>query len=227
MTNGEALRRAVLADPEDDTVRLAYADYLQEQGEGEQARLIRCQVKRGTGCNSVPWDMPRLRVRRWFAPWWTNRSIWSFHNPQWDLIVSRVRSLSEQGSMSNCFFVRRGFMDEIRLPLAAFMGHAEAIFRSHPVTRVVLTDREPMPVDDAVGRGFGWLGSAYWKLCADGTEHGPHILPMELIDALPKSDLPVRKGLMKRWRLRDDALNALSRACCVVGRERAGKVVAA
>lgn len=45
MTERDALLRAVLADPADDTVRLAFADWLDENGESERAEFIRVQVE--------------------------------------------------------------------------------------------------------------------------------------------------------------------------------------
>lgn len=44
MNDLACLMRAILADPEDDTVRLAYADCSDENGEHERAELIRLQV---------------------------------------------------------------------------------------------------------------------------------------------------------------------------------------
>src|SRR5262245_10972802 len=43
MTDPEALLQAILADPEDDAIRLVYADYLEERGEPERAEFIRVQ----------------------------------------------------------------------------------------------------------------------------------------------------------------------------------------
>lgn len=39
--------------------------------------------------------------------------------------------------------VRRGFIDEVRLPLLAFGQYAVEIFSKHPVTKVALTDQKP------------------------------------------------------------------------------------
>ena len=39
----EAFLRAILADPEDDTPRLVYADYLEEHGDPDRAEFIRVQ----------------------------------------------------------------------------------------------------------------------------------------------------------------------------------------
>jgi uncharacterized protein (TIGR02996 family) len=40
----EPFLRAICADPEDDTVRLVYADWLDENGDPERAEFIRCQI---------------------------------------------------------------------------------------------------------------------------------------------------------------------------------------
>jgi uncharacterized protein (TIGR02996 family) len=45
MTKDEAFRRAILDDPDDDTPRLVYADWLEENGDPERAELIRAQCR--------------------------------------------------------------------------------------------------------------------------------------------------------------------------------------
>lgn len=45
MNDGEALRRAVLAEPDEDTPRLVYADWLDENGRGDRATFIRAQIE--------------------------------------------------------------------------------------------------------------------------------------------------------------------------------------
>lgn len=42
---GAALYRAILADPDDDTPRLVYADWLQEEGDDDRAEFIRVQCR--------------------------------------------------------------------------------------------------------------------------------------------------------------------------------------
>lgn len=54
---GTALLAGVLADPADDTARLVYADWLQEQGEQERAEFVRVQVELARG--SARADVPR------------------------------------------------------------------------------------------------------------------------------------------------------------------------
>jgi uncharacterized protein (TIGR02996 family) len=45
MTTGDALLAAVLAAPDDDSPRLIYADWLDENGQPEQAEFIRVQCE--------------------------------------------------------------------------------------------------------------------------------------------------------------------------------------
>jgi uncharacterized protein (TIGR02996 family) len=45
MSDGDALYRAVLANPDDDTPRLVYADWLQENGRAEEAEFIRAECR--------------------------------------------------------------------------------------------------------------------------------------------------------------------------------------
>src|SRR5437868_6697241 len=45
MNDRDALFAAILAHPDEDTPRLVYADYLEEQGEGEYAAFIRKQIE--------------------------------------------------------------------------------------------------------------------------------------------------------------------------------------
>jgi uncharacterized protein (TIGR02996 family) len=48
---------------------------------------------------------------------------------------------------------RRGFIEHVELPTAAFLEHAEALFRAAPIISVRLTDREPAEW----ANGIGWM----------------------------------------------------------------------
>ena len=54
MTDGEALLAAIIAHPEEDAPRLIYADWLEENGQGERAEFIRVQVELARIANSAP-----------------------------------------------------------------------------------------------------------------------------------------------------------------------------
>jgi hypothetical protein len=89
-------------------------------------------------------------------------------------------------------------------------GVAEAIFRAHPVTSVVLSDRRPLHMS----------GNYYWFNAADADASGYH----------PQSDVPkVLYSLLAendRWvqgySTAQTARAALSAACVAYGREKAG-----
>lgn len=55
MTHEDAFIRAITESPEDDTHRLVYADWLEENGQAERARFIRLQCEAAV----LPWDDPR------------------------------------------------------------------------------------------------------------------------------------------------------------------------
>jgi len=62
----DMLARRVLADPNDDVLRLAYADALDDvQADPARARLIRCQVERAgrVARREKHWDLDRIRCR--------------------------------------------------------------------------------------------------------------------------------------------------------------------
>ena len=45
MIENQALLSAILADPDDDRPRLVYADWLEQHGQLDRARLIRVQIE--------------------------------------------------------------------------------------------------------------------------------------------------------------------------------------
>ncbi|HEV3438776.1 MAG TPA: TIGR02996 domain-containing protein, partial [Gemmata sp.] len=54
MTDRDALYRAIVAKPEDDTPRLVYADWLEENGREEEAEFIRLECRLETSCPDQP-----------------------------------------------------------------------------------------------------------------------------------------------------------------------------
>ena len=53
----EALVAAVAAEPDDDTPRLVFADWLQEHGEGDRAEFVRVQCEAAR--SDLPWTWSR------------------------------------------------------------------------------------------------------------------------------------------------------------------------
>jgi uncharacterized protein (TIGR02996 family) len=210
MTNGDMILRAILTDSADDTARLAYADWLEEEGKGDAARWVRSGVAKGhepaNGGNcGEHWPLTAdLRPN----------------------VTSLTGLLNASGGVASREAPRwysRGLVWRVGLACDAFMQHAAALFAHHPITEVVLTDRRP--ITNAVGlwpemnnrrRGdrAGWF--------AVGNLAREWVLPIPLFRRLRRTGSLKASRLCRAWRTPDEALAALSAACVAYGREMAG-----
>jgi uncharacterized protein (TIGR02996 family) len=119
VTDREALFRAILDNPDDDTLRLIYADALEEEGNDRRAAFIRSQIKLA---NVPEYEPASLRCR------YLDREKWS---GEW--LLEELPSLPEGLRWSREPF-RRGFPAAIQADdLAVFVDSAEALFRIAPV----------------------------------------------------------------------------------------------
>jgi uncharacterized protein (TIGR02996 family) len=112
MTYDEAFLRSIVESPDDDTPRLVYADWLDDRGNprGEFIR-VQCRLARMTPDNAL---RPQLETRA--------RELLDRHQDQW---LGPLRPL-----LSRWVF-RRGFLDVISVPAAAYLRHATL---PHPPT---------------------------------------------------------------------------------------------
>jgi uncharacterized protein (TIGR02996 family) len=118
MTDDAAFLRAVLDAPGDDAPRLVYADWLEENGQGDRAEFIRVQC-----------ELARLPIEDERRP---------------DLEAREVRLLSarrKEWSRPLRPFVkqvefRRGFAEAVKLRAEAFLEHAEDLFRLAPINTI-------------------------------------------------------------------------------------------
>ena len=218
MTDGERLLRAILDQPEEDTPRLLYADWLEESGESEWAEFIRvqCELKRlGPPCYGVGHECERCsRLKRAERHWLeTNRQgLQAAHPP---FMVGLLRQGWDESVPALKFC--RGFIESVECPLAAFTEDvALALFSAHPVTAVRLSDRVPVRVANEHGKFplWGWF-----------REHEPvdaaSDLPSVLFDLL--SGGTPNAGRWCRWyATRNASLSALSAAATNWGRGLVG-----
>lgn len=186
MTDGEALLRAILENPADDTARLVYADWLEEQRFVRWAAFVRADV---TFSAAAPDAQIRLtEIENLWGSWPDTddpRTLMREHHPllkEWVILPEHLVSRREPENML-MGVVRRGFVSEVRLPLAAFLAHAESLFRSHPVERVVLTDLRPN-IDHADSAGI-FDGDTYdlWFYPGSPPDRD-HSVPRVLMDRL-------------------------------------------
>jgi uncharacterized protein (TIGR02996 family) len=139
MTNLEALLKAVLANPDDDTPRLVYADALQEDGQAERAEFIRNSIANPDGM------------------WWF-RELWDVGHALRNGLEHYLDDLAWPGP--NTFnpstpglVWHRGFVEQIRCPAAAWIACADSILAEHPIRKATLISRSPVLTGDLDMRG--------------------------------------------------------------------------
>ncbi len=120
----QALLQAVLADPDDDAVRLVYADWFEDNGDPDRAEFIRLQLERA--------HRPRHDLARW-RPGERERALEQAHRAEWlASLLPLIRSAS--------LFFERGFPGRAHCEVDAFVGWDESVWRAAPITEVSLTD---------------------------------------------------------------------------------------
>jgi uncharacterized protein (TIGR02996 family) len=131
MTDRAALLSAILANPDDDILRLVYADALAETGlpaEEARARFIRLQIRvAGAGADELL--SPELaeltaEILALAARW---ARVWLAELP--GPVATAVR---EQRRGAAAF--QRGFVDGVRLSASAFLWTAPRLFARAPIT---------------------------------------------------------------------------------------------
>lgn len=141
MSERTALLNGILREPACDTRRLVYADWLQEErGRGSDlGEFIRVQHAISLYDDAYYLSYTNRKMCENSAVPDVQRSADLLHGA-WS---AEIMSLNILATECNDWRFRRGFVYHIELPCAAFLQHAEAIFRQHPVTSVRLTDRTP------------------------------------------------------------------------------------
>lgn len=152
-----AFLAAVRAAPDDDTARLVYADYLDEQGgaaDATRAEFIRLQIRLHTLDETDP-ERPALEDRE--------NELLRAHEGAW---LGAVSAPLARGLVRWQF--ERGFLGFIECGKKALQSSAAALFKQHPVSRVELAsgDDEAIP---ALAKRAWWaqvrdLDTGYYPL---------------------------------------------------------------
>lgn len=112
MTDGERLLRRILECPEDDAPRLIYSDWLEEQGRDASARFVRSQIWKDTA-RTVPLSYIDPVIER----------IMGVQPHQMSNSGCKVEAIvAATGQSTTLAIYRRGFVKEVRLTCAAFVG---------------------------------------------------------------------------------------------------------
>lgn len=200
MTEGDMLRRAILESPDDDSPRLAFADWLMENGQEGHGEYIKlCVETDNLPCPAIGRVPTVLCDRNRDCPVCSKRL-------RVNILYGAVEGpLLEELRGYGCRFVQkgpfaRGMVARLEMPCADFLRHAEAIFRRHPVTEVLLSDCLLTIADFG-----GWVLANSW---ANGIDDRPPPI--------------LRKLFGVPFARRDDLLTRVSAACVEHGRKRAG-----
>lgn len=152
----------IIANPEDDTPRLIYADWIEEQGQGERAELIRVQCElerlrsrldslgRSIGHTNADKIRPLMeREKKLLTPWNFWEWFADFVQTHWcgSPAVSIEGNHCEVGYFDGkdrphwWLTICRGFVEALKMSAVDFMEHADAVLACNPVREVMLTTR--------------------------------------------------------------------------------------
>lgn len=180
MTTEADFIRAICERPADDGVRLAYADWLEEQGRSARAEFIRtgfALAATGLTCcpvlKSKPWDKPYGCGACAFCK--LQRAAEAAHgNPDvWRAVVGHLpfgyghTSLHPDNFKNNdtdpfpSLYTRRGFVEEVWMPAKLWEWAGKDLVARQPVRRLLLTDTRP--VFESREAGFPGWRVASWR----------------------------------------------------------------
>lgn len=116
MNDGDALRRTILADPDDDTARLVYADWLQENGRPERAEFIRLQIE---AARAEPFSLQARHA--------ADRAN--------DILLPRHKQWTQHlhGGFAEWPRFERGFVAHLSVEPTRFVPQANALFDAEPI----------------------------------------------------------------------------------------------
>jgi uncharacterized protein (TIGR02996 family) len=215
----EAILQDVIANPGDDTPRLAYADVLTDMDTEEsldRAELIRTQIelhgrgwkrakcicdvcgdrKHSTHSPICPYNKARRKQLKATAERLLRR-----YGFEWAKPVSDVADFSVSWE--------RGFVNHVRLELSVVINHGGTIFKHHPIRSVFVQYSRPSAVSRSGRTTWHWAKPGALGYCFTNT------LPGALWRLLPP-EKDMAEGVYSSYA---KAIRALSDACIRYGRE--------
>ena len=130
-----SLLDAVIADPDDDSVRLVYADWLQDRGPLAAARGELIAVQCALARLDDPVEHNRLKARD-FELVERHGNVWCAHAGLGD-----VRNNWYPSAWAADF--QRGFLETVEMPAAAYTSVVMRLFALEPVRALILVGRQP------------------------------------------------------------------------------------
>lgn len=151
-----AFLAAIVASPDDDTLRLVAADFLEENGDLSRAAFIRTQIAlarleaSGLGHTSEAGAL-RKQELTFFAPRSSSPRLWAVEDcPE---LVHDNRTRTQSGFLAlraegvERLKWRRGFVEWVTCQTVEWLRHGVASRKRNPVRRVILSDRADLAGD--------------------------------------------------------------------------------
>jgi uncharacterized protein (TIGR02996 family) len=126
MTDGEALFATILAEPDEDTPRLVYADWLDENNQPARAEFVRVQVALASS--------PTLALVS------REKTLLALHEEEW-LAPLKASGQPLEGGAGAQF--RRGFVEVVWMSARGFIDKAAGLFAQAPVRELRVTLATP------------------------------------------------------------------------------------
>jgi uncharacterized protein (TIGR02996 family) len=219
--DGTLLLDAVLDFPDEDTPRLAYADWLDEHGDPERAEFIRVQIDLSRidcpecgGCGRTGHRRPIHRCGTCRGDFAEKFALLSARED-----VLRRSVWVRPGRVNSLVFWKRGFGEGVTLSADAFMTRAEDLFCTHPIRAVSLYDKSPIEYRSHSSRGVFYPHGYVFIDRASLSRHEsqpvyPHWLPHDLFARLEGYDDAVRTvpGVHRGYTTFQAAMDALQAA---------------
>jgi uncharacterized protein (TIGR02996 family) len=126
MTEAETFLAAITAQPDDDTVRLVYADWLAENGDPDRGEFVRTEIELAQSLLHEEIDERRRRVlfeRR--------AALLKRHGAAW---LAPFHPFAKESSFE------RGFVQALEVPARTFLDRGEEWFALTPLTRLAPTE---------------------------------------------------------------------------------------
>jgi len=138
--------RALLAQPDDDTLRLAMADWLDENDQSARAEFIRVQVELARGVEERDQrialevrqaELLNAHEKEWVRPLLEALDGQEAESGGWSFARSAYNARNSDHSWGGCVF-RRGLAEYFHLPAAVVNRHGEKLARLTPVRELYL-----------------------------------------------------------------------------------------
>lgn len=190
MTEQQLLLANIIKNPDGDTERLVYADWLSEHGQGELAEFIRLDIELYRFNNTDPknlfisdWDRGReVKARR--NELWNESHKYGWWNGipgDWRSTIKNKTQISTANSWDYLF--SRGFVHTVSISADGFLKHADALIWHEGQT-------EECPTCE--GESVDWQPHTYCPTCGkDDRGRVPRPCPL--------TAHPIRKVVLMTW----------------------------